>query len=418
MSNANSEGIQKPGDNPNKLNAKPRQSARPKTRNSTAQSNQTMRLGWIDPLPQVDVIYPLGLEPNVESIPAGEVELDFNLPESISKPFADTVTSVGDRIQLTDEDKEQVSHAITGMAFFKAARQLYSTMMDHEKAVNQPLKAVYYDETPIPAHMAGAIGIIGHMKTKVGDVLVKDASVLFKRWIAAGVNQFNYESRTFRRDASQLVWPDKSGVDMIHRLCREQIAQLVRQQYSVTDAQGHEIAVSMPQLVDQDLDDYYAMVNPLVPDGERIRTLVSGLQMSRTQFREDDLPHNEGRGALLTALGLRFADGPYEVTSLREEFENLMAKYTTDFKWRVESIFKVGPPPAGTTGYGAQTVSTDGNVARWNFPLSDADINIGYLFSPSKGFTLYPKMVGYSKRRKDDAAASFAAADAKKFYSD
>lgn len=418
MSNNNSEGIQKPGDNPNKLNAKPRQSARPRTKNSTAQSNQTMRLGWIDPLPQVDVIYPLGLEPNVESIPAGEIELDFNLPDTISSPFADTVNSVGDRIQLTDEDKELVSNAIKGMSFFKAARQLYSTMLDHEKAVNQPLKAVYYDETPIPAHMAGALGIIGHMKTKVGDVLVKDSSVLFKRWIAAGINVCNNGSTTYRRDASKLVWPDKSGVDMIKRLCRENIAILVRQSYQVTDAQGHEIRVSMPQLVDQDLDEYYSMVNPLVPDGERIRTLVAGIQMSRTQFSQDDLPHNEGRGALLTALGLRYADGPYDVPSMREEFENIMAKYTTDIKWRVESIFKVGPPPAGTTGYGAQTVSSDGNTARWKFPLSDADINIGYLFSPSKEFTLFPKMVGYSKRRKDDAAASFAAADAKKFYTD
>lgn len=420
MSFETSEGKSRPGDNPNKLNAKPRQSARPKTRNSTAQSNQTMRLGWIDPLPQVDTIFPLGLEPNVESIPAGEVELDFNLPETIAKPFADTVTSVGDRIQLVDDDKENIATSIYGLSFFKAARQLYSTMLDHEKAVNQPLKAVYYDETPIPAHMSGALGIIGHMKTKVGDVLVKDAGVLFKRWTAAGVTKFSEidNDRTWNLDCSKLVWADHSCLSMIKRLASEKISQLVKQRYRVTDAQGRIYSVSMPQLTDQALPDYYDSIPDVAPNSDQLRVLTAALQMSLAQFRNDDLPHDEDRADLLTTLDLLYADGAYEISALRDQFELLMARYTTDFKWRVESIFKVGPPPAGTSGYGAQTVSSTGNTARWQFPLSDADINIGYLFSPSKSFSLFPKMVGYSKRAKEDASASFANSDAKKFYAD
>ncbi|KHJ31198.1 putative capsid protein [Erysiphe necator] len=69
--------------------------------------------------------------------------------------------------------------------------------------------------------------------------------------------------------------------------------------------------------------------------------------------------------------------------------------------WRIESTFKVGPPPAGNTGYGAQTVqSHETNLARWQFPSSDADVSIGFLFSPAKSFTLHPRLVEYSKKKK------------------
>lgn len=407
------EGPVRPGDNPNVLNAKPRKGARPKTKNSQSSSTSQMRLNWIDPLPQIDVAQPLGLEPNPEVIPAGEIELDFALPETIAEPFAQLVNSVGDRIQLIDDDKESLMDQLRSLSCFKAARQLYSTMLDHEKAVNQPLKAVYYDETPIPSHMAGALGIIGHMDTKVGKVLVKDAGVLFKRWVARGL-QIS-DPTTFKGDPRNLVWNDRDSYQMVQRLAKDKIAELVKQTYQL-DVGGTRLTVSMPQLTDQNLQDYYGQINNNVPGADDLRHAVSALQMSYSQYRNDDgIPNNNDRQDILTTLGLDLATGHYDTSGMRDAFEDWCARYTTDYRWRVDSILKTGPPPAGTTGYGAQTVSATGNVARWQYPLSDADVNIGYLFSPVQEFKLYPRLIGYSRRDRTSAQAAFAARDGKAF---
>nr|UBK24766.1 capsid protein [Nigrospora sphaerica partitivirus 1] len=409
------EGQNRPGDNPNKLNAKRRTGARPQTKNSSGGSSQSMRLGWIDPLPQVDAIYPLGLEPNVEAIPAGEVDLDFELPETIARPFVSVIESVGDRIMLADEEKERCASFLNSLTFFKAARQLYSTMQDHEKSANQPLKAVYYDETPIPVHMAGALGIIGHMQTKIGDVLVRDAGVLFKRWVARGLQLF--DPKHLKGDCSKLIWLDRESYRCIQRLAAERIEELVKQTYTVK-VNDVDLTVSMPQLTGQEYDTYYSQVNNNVPNADDIRHCVAALQLTYLQYKnDDDIPHSHSRADIISSVGLTLADRFFDIPAMRDGFEEFVSLYITDAKWRIESIFKTGPPPAGTTGYGAQTVYSGGpgNTAKWQFPLSDADVNIGYLFSPSKGFTLNPKLVGYAKRSRDAAAAAFAQQDGKAF---
>jgi hypothetical protein len=408
------EGPQQPGDNPNKLNAKGRKNVRPRVKNTTVGASQSMRLGWIDPLPQVDAIHALGIEPNPEAIPAGEIELDFALPKTIAAPFAATVESVGDRIQMPDADKENVSSALKSNTFFKAAKQLFSTMQEHEKSLNQPLKAVFYDDTPVPLHMGGALGIIGHMDTKIGKVLIRDAGVLYKRWIAQGLHISDKDE--FKGKPKNFVWEDRDSFNMVQRLAREAIADLVQSSYTVKDANGHDLTVSMPQLREQPLDQYFKQINDRVPFNDQLRACVSGLQMSFAQFRDDDqIPNEHTRNDVLSALSLVYRPDEYEVNRMRDAFEEWVSLYITDYKWRVESIFKTGPPPAGTTGYGAQTVSSTGNVARWQFPLSDADVNIGYLFSPVRDFKLYPRMVGYSKRSAETARAEFAQSDGKAF---
>jgi len=315
-----------------------------------------MRLGWIDPLPVVDAVYPLGLDPSPESIPAGEIELRFDLPEIIAQPFCDLIESVGDRLELVDDDKERCQNHLRAQSYFKAARQLYSTMRDFEKAVNQPLKAVYYDETPIPLHLAGALGIIGHMDTKVGQVIIKHAGVLFKRWVAKGLQCIYGNSKKYKGDCSKLIWYDRECLEMLKSLARERIAVLVKQTYTLS-AEGHSFTVSMPQLADQELDLYYSQINNSVPNADDLRSLVAILGTDLQSWKDDDLPHNQNRDDVHRVLGVVPGDGAYDVSSMRSSFEELTALYTTDIKWRIESIFKTGPPPAGSTGYGAQTVS-------------------------------------------------------------
>jgi len=422
------EGPLVPGDNPNKRNAQPRKSARPKTKNNAPKSQAKMALGWIDPLPIVDTSEALGIEHNAELFPAGEIELNFNLPTHIAQPFSDLVESVGDRIMLDDEAKKQCSDSINALSYFKCSRQLYSTMLDHEKSLNQPLKAVYYDETPIPTHMGGAISIVGHMDTKVGKVVVKNASTLFKRWICKGLqlapdteyDEPSYEGKGSARrhngepEPEKLVWPEEDGRKLAHELARQQINNLTDQRYEITVG-NRPLTVSMPKLTDQPLDQYYSSINDLVPDKDQIKDLTSVLQMSKDDWKHGTISNGRNITDALAHIELVRAPDKYLSPQLRVAFEEWMASYTVGTKTRIEAIFNTGPPPAGSTGYAAQTVSSSGTVARWQFPLSDADVNIGFLFSPMKNFTLAPRIVGYSKRQQDSAAAMFAQLDGKSF---
>jgi hypothetical protein len=408
----------KPGDNPNKLNAKKRTGVRPQTKNSpNGKSNQSMKMGWVDPLPVVDTIYPLGLEPNVKKVVAGEVELDIHLPEVIATPFSDTVASVADRVQISSDDVETMQAAMKSLAFFKAARQLFSTMSDYEKSYNQPLKSVFYDETPIPLHMAGALGMIGNIQTKVGEVQIRDISLLFKRWIAMGLKESSRDFTSYpglNGQPNKFVWLTRDGHEAAKRRAREKIDELVKATYTV-DHNGTTYTVSMPQLTDQDLATYYGQINNDVPHADELRALVAGLEASFHDFRDDTLPHGQNRFDFLAGVDMVEAPDSYSIENLRENFENWNSEYITQVKWRIESVFKVGPPPAGDQGFGAQTVSSTDNTAEWQFPLSDADVNIGFLFSPCKSFNLSPRLIGYSQRKREVAQAKFAYADGKAF---
>lgn len=419
-----SDGPSQPGDNPNRRNAQFRQSVRPKTKNGAPKSQSRMQLSWIDPLPQVDVSMPLGIEPNPEVFPAGEIDLDFYLPTNISQPFADLIESVGDRISLDDDVKADVASSVKALGYFKSARQLYSTMLDHEKSFNQPLKAVYYDETPIPVHMAGAISIIGHMDTKVGKVVIRNASTLFKRWIAHGLQTApgsGYElpihsgrGKNSEPEAEMLVWPEEDGRLLAHRLARERINELTNQRYSLFVGDDEHV-VSYPKLTDQTLQDYYLGIMDQVPDADQLKDLVSLLIMNKDDWKNGHIANNRDLTVALSHVFLLRAPDRYLAPAMRVAFEEWMASYTVDTKPRVEAILKTAPPPAGSTGFGAQTVTSEGTVARWQFPLADPDVNIGFLFSPMKYFSLSPHLVGYSKRQKSVAAAGFAQQDGKAF---
>jgi len=428
MSQNKPEGPTQPGDNPNKLNAQPRKN-RPRTKNNAPKTQERMALGWIDPLPQVDVAQPLGIEHNPEIFPAGEIELQFPLPTHIAQPFSDLVESLGDRIMLGEDDKSKISQAIQAQSYFKCARQLYSTMMDHEKSFNQPLKAVYYDETPLPQHMASAISIVGHMDTKVGKVIVRNASTLFKRWISYGLQtapDSEYAKPGKRRMsdgsvvsnnepiAENLVWPEEDGRLLVNRLARDKINQLTNQRY-VVKVDKTEITVSMPKLVDQPVNEYFQSINDLVPEANQLRDLASLIGIQKDEWKNGIIGNNRNLTTALAHLNLVKAPERYLAPNLRVAFEEWMASYTVEIKARLESIFKTGPPPAGSTGFAAQTVSSNETIAKWQFPLSDADVNIGFLFSPMKHFALAPRIVGYSKRQKESAAAMFASQDGKSF---
>lgn len=364
------------------------------------------------------MIHAIGLDPNPEAIPAGEFELKFNLPGDISSPFSSMVEAVGDTLNMSDDEETKTKSSLVALGYFKAARQLYATMLDHEKSLNQPLKAVYYDETPIPVHMGAALGIIGHLETKIGRMIVKNATTLFKRWIVQGLIEGNQDGYPDTIQAERLVWEDPDGLSLVQSKARDLIESLTDQTYNVnlgTEAAPEIITVSMPKLRTQALQDYYNSIHNGVPDADVLRDLVSLLQMSLQQWRNRNIPNGRNLANALGRIQCVRAGQNLSSQNLREDFESWVADYTVATRWRVESLFKTGPPPAGSNGYGAQLVDSQNNVARWQMPLSDADVSMGFMFSPNKSFTMYPKLIAYSRRSRDSVVSNFAYRDGKPF---
>lgn len=406
------EGPRKPGDNPNLRNAKKRQGPRPKAKNSPNASTSSMNVRWIDPLPQVNVIHALGLEPNPCEPTAGEIDLDPSLPETIANPFCSLVESVSVRLTFDQGDIDNATSSLKALGYFKAAKQLYSTMLDHEKSMNQPLKAVYYDETGIPAHMSSALGMIGHMDTKVGKVLIRNASTLFKRWITKGLTIVDANAGTPAPipDIFSLVWNDEDGLDLAKRLAREEIARITDLSYPF-----HNINVSIPRLTNQPLQQYHDDIHTAAPRSADLASLVSLLLMDKDDWRIGNMPNGHDLDTCLGIINLTLSGPDQEPGELRRRFEDFIALYVTRDKWRIESLVKTTPGPSGSTGYGAQTVSSTENTANWQFPISDGDVSLGYLFSPNVHCELRPKLIGYARRSKNAASADFAYQDAKEF---
>jgi len=408
------EGPTKPGDNPNKSNAQRRKGARPNVKNQTNSSASKMSLAWIDPIPTSDIkLEKLGIEHNVKDFPSGYIELNNLLPVNIADPFCDTVRAIGDRINMADDDKDLVGNNLISLCFFKCARQLYSTMLPTEKSANQTLKSVFYDDTPIPTHMAGAISMIGHLETKVGPVLIRNASTLFKRWISRGLQLSSPDFGTSNQEEPQftrLVWPEQDGLDLVHRLARDKIETLTNQRYTLTIGQD-DFTVSMPKLTDQTLVQYYHSINNIVPEHEQLRDLTSLLQINLARWKTKTIGNDRNIDDALNHLNLTYAPDHYLANELRDSYEGWTSAYTTLIRARVDAIFKTGPAPTGSHGFAAQTVSSSDTSAQWQFPLSDSDLALGFTFSPMNSFVLTPKLIGYSKRRADAVASEFALQD-------
>lgn len=405
------DGPRRPGDNPNLRNARGRKGPRPRTQNGQPSSGRSNRLNWVDPLPVVDPAPALGMEPVPADSSAGELDLDFGLPGTIARPFAEVVDTLGDRLNLPDSDKTRVARAVESQSYFKAARQLFSTMLEHEKIACQQLKAVYYDSTPVPAHMAAALSIIGHIDSKLGKVVVRNAPTLFKQWIVKGLQVSQTPGISTATPAESLVWPDADSYSFVQRKARLEIERLTSTTFEV-QVGGANITVSPPRLVDQTPEEYYNKLPTQMPNYQVVRDLVALLRMDLDTYRRGTIGITGHTFATcLSRIGLVPAGNTFSLDRIRTAFEDWVATYLTRSRHHLEAIFRTAPPPAGASGFGAQLVSSERTAARLAMPLSDSDIAMGFTLSPCREFSFSPSIVAYSRRDRSAMLAQLASAD-------
>jgi len=408
---ANNSNRHQPGSNPNKDNAKRRLNNRPRTKNSSSPPKAT-ETRWIDPLPHVNPIN-ADLTQNVVSLPSGEFEIDFDLPRRIAQPFADAFRSVSQRTIENIEVVTRASTKIEALGFYKAAKQLYSTMTDPEKGINQPLKIVYYDSSQVPTSMAAALSMIGHLDTKFGKFYLRNASTLFKRWIVNGLYIDPDSDLPDDIPASAMVWNDHDGYNLIRRLVLNRVNDLRQNVYNIIIGEV-PLRYSIPAFTDTtDVVDYY---NNILPDREfteELRDLVSLYTLTRTNWVTGNAAFPNGRDqvAALARIGLVIAPETHADRNLRSEFEVCMASYMTSDSMHVSGLFNMTDSPSGQNGFAAQLVQATNNQASTTLPISDNDMSFGFAFNPLSDFSFSPRIVAYSKTSQEQAAAAIAQRD-------
>jgi hypothetical protein len=404
-----------PGDNPNKLNAKPRKGNRPRTQNSSSAPTKPM-YKWIDPLPVVEPSN-IDLQQTFESIPSGDFDVRPDLPSVIAQPFCSAFSSVACRTIQDENTIERVPHKIEALCYYKAAKQLYATMTDPEKSACQPLKSVYYDSSEVPAHMASALGMIGHIESQRGTILMRNAPTVMKRWIIEGLSRdpdsdiyHDPAKRDDYQDASNIVFPDTDGHLLVQRKIHERISELQRNTYTLK-VDDVTLRYTIPDLTG-DYQTYYDNIIEGQEYTDELKDLASLIQLTRTQWcARNDVPNNRPLDRCLLRVNLRLAEQHMTAAFLREQFEFCMSEYLVRDKSLVEGFFLVAPAPSTSHGFSSQLVTSEGNVARTVDIIPDSDMMYGLAYNPCTYVEIKPRVVAYSRRTAVQARHSLAAKD-------
>jgi hypothetical protein len=399
-----------PGDNPNKANAL-RRKIRPKVKNCEKSSSPyELKFAWADPsmgaLPDIEV----ALEPHLESLPSGYIDLDEELPSTISQSFCDSFITLGERTLIEEKTLQSYSNNLHALCYYKAAKQLYSTMLDTDKSVCQPLKAVYYDTTPIPIHMGMALSIIGNFDSKIGPVHVRHAPTLFKRWICKGLYIDPNVSEYKELPPGNLVWKDRDGKSIADELALDYIEN--NRETWTPDGTTFDIQVP-PIRSDTNVQRWIERLHPSTPNYDKLVTVAQILLCTEKQWIKGDIFQDNNLDGALNLLKLTIAREQYEIGTIRFNFESAMQDYYASAKPHIEALFKTGPSVAGDKGTAAQIVKSSGVQARYSIPISDSDAALGFLYSPGINFEFNPKIVAYNRRDQSVSRMKFANADLK-----
>jgi hypothetical protein len=401
----------KPGDNPNKLNRKSRIGPRPRTQNSPSPPKPRLAHSWVDPLPDVPPIDALDMEEVVDTIPAATVELEPKLPQTIAASHCNFVITAAQNTHLTASQAQRVSDKLDALVHYKSARQLYSAMQDPDKSLCQPLKCVYYDTAEIPKHLSAAISIIGNFDSRIGRVEVAHAPTLFRRWISRGLT-VDPDADYSDDDPLSAVWRDRDGKRLVDELAEERINEL-----ATVDFVRNGVHSSLAPITRApNPGEYFTWIPDDHPHSEVIKDLTSLIELGDVGWMSGaPLPHGRNSSTAVGHLGLHINGVTDSI--LRDRFTSAMHDYIAGSLVHMRTLFTLGPAPQGSRGFAAQLVSSSENRASYQLPLSDADRAIGFLYSPCAKFKMNPSFIAYSRTRKSDSVADFAARDGTRFTS-
>jgi hypothetical protein len=350
------------------------------------------------------------LDANHVVVPAGHIDLRVDLPSSLAEPFTQAISTSLERTNVPAVRVGEVARDLEAQTYFKSARKLYATMTAPEKSRLQALKAVYYDATPLPKHLCSAMDIIGHFESKLGKIEVSYPELVFKRWVAKGLNcstQAGFDQAT--NPAESMVWRDAVSKRYLNDLADRRMQHLCNVAF---DYHGIQVKPSRPPNTAAG----YTALSDHYPDIEEMRNLVAFLMQDETGYVAGNALHRSRNiNDVFNHLHVNIAPNNYRNNGLMHGFGDFSADYLMNTHPHVTSVFEIGECPNAEKGYGAQIVRSQDVTAHFELPLADSDKAIGFMFNPSTGFRINPRFVAYNRRRMKEEAFDFASQDLKHF---
>jgi len=399
-----------PGDNPNKLAAQRRRNNRPKEGSKPRESVENTGLRWAEPSE-----HPRQINFNLSELksadPAIFIELKSNLPRTISESSENVLEQALMRTNLDHVAVENTVTALRSQTYFKAARQLYSTLHSEEKAKGQPLKAVYYDDAALPSTIASGLSMIGHFDSRLGPADIVHAPVLFRNWIEKGIQADPITNEN--ENDEYYVFNDNESHSFVKSKIRAEFSRRHDEPFNLRVGE-RVVRVTLPllgngEVRDDIVEDY--------PDHHELLAMYDVLNCTEQQWANQDIPIN--RDAFTTVY--RVLNLVYNIKTPQDQriqFEDFCMRWRTRYKKHIELVFSMSPAPNTSSGYASQIVSSTELNGTTPLPLADSDAALGFVYDPCLSVTVNPKFSLYSTRKRETARADYAAQDLTKFAKD
>lgn len=363
---------------------------------SPTQGNPQPEFRWCEPIDAKNIDPELPpLTAVRESLPIGFIELRSSLPETIAEADNSFVLSILEQKAPTALTAQEAKDAILSQCYFRAARQLYSSMTEDERYRCRLLQGIFYDTTPIPSFLNNAIAMIGHFRCEFGEVRIRHAEVLLRRWVVIGLetgNELQTGEKLTRLMLSQAVFRDRSSKILVNSLIEERVKRISKSSFKVKSHAGL-LRVFHPLLACN--EDGLNRVSENYPYHLEMRRLIMLHRMTHFEWRTAETIAGVPIQIVLDYLGVRLVVLSDE--ELYRCFTFALRRYWADYKSLVEEAFEVAEPVATGFGNACQTVSSDDLQATFALPLSDQDISMGFMYNPAVKFEFKPRFCAYSK---------------------
>lgn len=334
------------------------------------------------------------------------------MPDTIAEADNGFVMSVLEQKAPTTPTAQEAKDAVISQCYFRAARQLYSSVTDDERYRCRSLQGIFYDTIPIPSFLNRAMAMIGHFRCEFGEVRIRHAEVLLRRWIAIGLlmaKELPSCEKVSRLMLTHAVFRDKSSKLLINSLIEERMKRISKSSFKV---KGHAgvLRVFHPLLACN--EDGLNRVSENYPYHAEMRRLIMLHRMTHSEWQTVESIDSVPIQIVLDYLGVRLIELNDE--ELYRSFTFSLRRYWADYKSLVEEAFDVSEPVATGYGYACQIVSSNDLQATFALPLSDPGISMGFMYNPAVNFEFKPRFCAYSK----NTAKEMRAAALQKEYGD
>lgn len=330
----------------------------------------------------------------------GTVDLDNSFPEKVSQFFVDHLPLLVSHTDMTGSDVMNMQNGLISLTFFKAAKQLHSSMTPREKSFVKSLQL--HESTLIPKTISCALSIIGHIDSPFGYINVKYPAYLYRYWIWKGLNLTESSSIT-------PIWYDKDSYLWLRYIIDRHYHGMTKIPFNGRIGDYELEGLTLPQIQrDSRRRDFNSIIS-LHPKSELLSDLLDIYFLDYRAYHPMDIPENVKKELNIKCIMNSDKD-------LQDDFENFITSWGKEnYSDILESIFECDFGPLTESGSFAQLMGKNDskNSSISHLPMDDYDAMIGWMFLPCKRFFSFGRFITSSRYERKKLITEISKTDIK-----